>query len=84
MRKSELLAALKSEIQRYNLSTFIDAPPSIAQGGRGVVVTGCPMCRKQFGTIAQFVDHLTNDILPPLLDRLQRVQSPENKNPAPD
>jgi hypothetical protein len=59
MRKSDLLAALKSEIQRHNLSTFIDSPPSVAQGGRGVVVTGCAMCRKQFGTIAQFVDHLT-------------------------
>jgi hypothetical protein len=41
MRKSELLAALKKEIQRHNLSTFIDTPPSTAQGGRGVVVTGC-------------------------------------------
>jgi hypothetical protein len=70
MRKSELLAALKKEIQRHNLSTFIDTPPSIAQGGRGVVVTGCPQCRKQFGTVSQFVDHLTDDVLPPLLNRL--------------
>jgi hypothetical protein len=70
MRKSDLLAALKKEIQRHNLSTFIDTPPSIAQGGRGVVVTGCPQCRKQFGTVAQFIDHLTDDVLPPLLDRL--------------
>jgi hypothetical protein len=26
-----------------------------------VVVTGCPTCRKQFGTIAQFVQHVTDD-----------------------
>lgn len=72
MKKFELLAALKKEIQRHNLSTFIDTPPSIAQGGRGVVVTGCPLCRKQFGTVSQFVDHLTEDVLPPLLDRLSK------------
>jgi hypothetical protein len=53
LKKSELLAELKKEIQRHNLSTFIDSPPSVAQGGRGIVVTGCPLCRKQFGTVAQ-------------------------------
>jgi hypothetical protein len=25
---------------------FVDEPPSIAQGGRGVVVPGCPTCEK--------------------------------------
>jgi hypothetical protein len=74
MRKSELLAALKKEIQRHNLSTFIDTPPSIAQSGRGVVVTGCPLCRKQFGTVAQFVDHLTEDVFPALLDKLSKAK----------
>jgi hypothetical protein len=74
MRKSELLAALKKEIQRHNLSTSIDTPPSIAQGGHGVVVTGCPHCRKQFGTVAQFTDHLCNDVLPPLLDKLSTTK----------
>jgi hypothetical protein len=47
---------------------------SVAQGGRGIVVTGCPLCRKQFGTIAQFVNHLTNDVLPALLDKLSKPQ----------
>jgi hypothetical protein len=73
MKKSELLAALECEILRHNLSTFVDSPPSIAQGGRGVVVTGCPMCRRQFGTVAQFVQHLTDDVLPELLDKLSKA-----------
>jgi len=30
-------------------SPFVDEPPSIAQGGRGVVVPGCPTCKKKFG-----------------------------------
>jgi hypothetical protein len=45
-------------------------PPSVAQGGRGVVVPGCPTCRKRFGTMPQFLDHLTDDVLPALLDKL--------------
>jgi hypothetical protein len=51
-------------------STFVDEPPSIARGGHGVVVTGCPTCRKKFGTMPQFLDHLTDDVLPAVLDRL--------------
>jgi hypothetical protein len=34
------------------------------------VVPGCPACRKRFGTMPQFLDHLTDDVLPVLLDRL--------------
>jgi hypothetical protein len=37
------------------------------KGGRGVVVMGCPKCKKKFGTMPQFLDHLTDDVLPALL-----------------
>jgi hypothetical protein len=70
VRKSELLHALQKEIRRHDLSTFIDDPPSVAQGGKGVTVPGCPCCRKRFGTIAQFLDHLTNDVLPEIINKL--------------
>ena len=70
MLKSELLRELQREIQRHDLSTFIDEPPSMAQGGRGVVVTGCPLCKKRFGTVGQYTDHLTNDVLPAILNKL--------------
>src|SRR5712671_3297806 len=33
-------------------------------GRRGVVVPGCPFCKKQFYTMAQFIEHLTYDVLP--------------------
>jgi hypothetical protein len=36
--------------------------------GQGVVVPGCPTCRKKFGTMPQFLDHLTDDVLPAALD----------------
>jgi hypothetical protein len=55
----DLLAALQLEIQQHTLSTFNDEP-----GQKGVVVTGCPKCRKKFQTIRQFVEHITSDVLP--------------------
>jgi hypothetical protein len=70
MQKSALLAAIQQEIHRHDFSHFLDEPPSIAQGGKGVVVPGCPTCRKRFNTMSQFLDHLANDVLPPLLDML--------------
>jgi len=70
MLKSKLHRALRTELHRHDFSTFVDEPPSIARGGNGVVVTGCPRCRKKFGTMPQFLDHLTDDVLPAVLDRL--------------
>lgn len=67
MLKSELLRALQAEIRRHDFSTFVD---TIAQGGNGVVTPGCPACRKRLFTMANFMDHLAKDVLPPLLDRL--------------
>jgi hypothetical protein len=72
MLKSGLLAALRTELHRQDFSHFVDEPPSVAQGGQGVVVTGCPTCRKKFGTMPQFLDHLTDDVLPAVLDRLSQ------------
>jgi hypothetical protein len=63
MKKSELLRALQFEIQKHNLSTFMDENDRI-------VITGCTFCRKHFGTVEQFKRHITDDVLPPLLDRL--------------
>jgi hypothetical protein len=35
------------------------------------VVTGCPTCRKKFGTMPRFLDHLTDDVLPAALGQLR-------------
>ena len=63
MRKSELLRALQTEIQKHNLSTFMHEQHK-------VVITGCTFCRKHFGTVEQFKRHITDDVLPTLLDKL--------------
>ena len=69
MKKSELLRAMQNEIQRHNSSTFMSEEHKIVQ-------TGCSACQKHFGTVEQFKRHVTEDVLPPLLNRL----SSEGKN----
>jgi hypothetical protein len=66
VKKSQLLKAIQNEIQRHNLDTFMSADK--------IVQTGCSTCQKHFGTIEQFKRHLTEDVLPPLLDRLSKVE----------
>jgi hypothetical protein len=70
MQKSELLHALQSEIRRHTFDTFVDHPQSIAQGGNGVVTPGCPACRKWLFTMQNFMDHLAEDVLPGLIEKL--------------
>jgi hypothetical protein len=39
------------------------------------VVPGCPACRKTLYTTSNFIDHINNDVLPPLLDRLSKAEN---------
>lgn len=71
MLKSHLLFLLQKEIRRHDFSYFIDQSSSVAQGGRGVCVPGCPACKKQISTTPQFLDHLANDVLPKVIDGLK-------------
>jgi hypothetical protein len=66
VQKSALLAAIQKEIQRHDLSYFVSDPPSVAQGG-------CPACKKRLNTVSQFLDHLTKDAMPALIERLSAV-----------
>ena len=70
MQRSILLAAIQKEIHRYDFSYFVDEPPSVAEGGKGIVVSGCPTCKKRINTMTQFLDHLASDVMPALIDRL--------------
>lgn len=57
----------QSRLLKHSLGNFVDDPPSVAQGGRGVVVSGCPACRRPFGTVNQLMHHLADDVLPVIL-----------------
>jgi len=67
MQKSVLLAAIQQEIRRHDFSHFVDEPPSIAKGGKGVVVGGCPACKKRINSTAQFAAKrlLAEDVICP-------------------
>jgi hypothetical protein len=65
MKKSELLRALQTEIQKHHLSTFTGAQDK-------VVITGCSF---YFGTVEQFKRHITDYVLPPVIDRLSSNKS---------
>lgn len=54
MKKSELLRVLQQEILRHDFGYFVDQPPSIAQGGKGFIVPGCPARMKRINTVNQF------------------------------
>jgi hypothetical protein len=74
VQKSVLLKALQQEILRHDFSYFVDEPPSIAQGGKGVVVPGCPACMKRINTMNQFLHHLTEDAMPALIEKLSEAK----------
>jgi hypothetical protein len=44
-------------------------PPSVAQGGKGVVGPGGETCRKQANTIRQYMQRLADDALAMILRR---------------
>jgi hypothetical protein len=75
VQKSVLLRALQQEIRRDSFDTFVDEPPSVAQGGKGVVVAGCPSCKKRFETTNQFVMHMPDDVLPAIVNKLSAEKS---------
>jgi hypothetical protein len=58
------LEEAQAELQRHNFDTFVDHPPSVAQGGKGHVVPGCPACSLRLQTLNQFMRHLAEDVLP--------------------
>src|SRR5260370_39241917 len=65
---SSILRAAQRELKRHSMRHFVDNSPSIAQGGSGVVVSGCEACGKVIYTRNGFVEHLANDVLPRILE----------------
>ena len=68
-----LVAAIQREILRHEFSTFVDEPPVSSQGGKGVVVPGCSVCRRRANTITEFLAHIAQEAIPPLIDRLSQI-----------
>ncbi len=69
MDKAKIIADAKAAFSQHEWSTFVDDPPSVAQGGKGVVVSGCPKCRKRLNTTNQYMRHLFDDVLTQVLEK---------------
>ena len=65
--KIGIFQSAKTELMRHVWDTFVDNPPSIAAGGNGVVIPGCPACHKRINTNSQYLRHLSDDVLPIIL-----------------
>ena len=69
MQKSALLAAIQREIYRHDFGTYVVDPPTIAQGGRGIVVADSSL-QEAPSVYERVSPDLTEDAMPALLDRL--------------
>jgi hypothetical protein len=63
MLSETVIAIIQVEMERHRFDTYVEDPPSLALGGRGVVVPGCSICKVRLSTVGQFVDHLTKSVV---------------------
>jgi hypothetical protein len=57
------------ELESHSWGNFTEGDErTIAQGGRGVIVVGCVKCKLRLNTIPQFMKHLSEDVLPGLIE----------------
>jgi hypothetical protein len=59
----KIIKAVAKELQSHKWDTYVEGGIPIAQGGKGVVVPGCPRCEKRIHTMGGFMDYLTEDVL---------------------
>jgi hypothetical protein len=71
------LEQAQHEIMRHDFDTFATETPTMAAGGKGVVVPGCPACKKRFESMHQFKDHIAKDVLPAIFS-YQREPGDDN------
>ena len=70
MKCSEFVFLLQQELRRHDFSTFVDEPPPMAHGGKGIVVPGCVCCRLRLNTTRAFLDHLWFEVLPRAVEKI--------------
>ncbi len=72
---SSICFAVSRRLASASRESNADEPPGVAQGGKGVVVPGCPACKKRINTMSQFLNHLADDAMPALLNRLSAAEA---------
>jgi hypothetical protein len=67
--RRDLLAIVQAELRKHDFDCFLDTSQPLPPNRKGVVVPGCPYCKKTFYTMAQFIEHLSFDVLPLIFER---------------
>jgi hypothetical protein len=75
----EALQAAQEELMKHHWDTFCTQPLSIAEGGKGVIVSGCVAGRKLLCANNQYLSHLALDVLPQSLTALSPGASYEQR-----
>jgi hypothetical protein len=78
--RARIREIVKAEFSRHTWNTFVDEPPSLAQGGRGVVVPGCSMCRVRCQTVSQFTEHLSEAVWAAVESQLEIENTTDQEN----
>jgi hypothetical protein len=69
MDTKEILKHCQQALESHSWGNFTEGDErTIGQGGKGVVVVGCMKCKVRLNTIPQFMQHLSEDVLPDLVD----------------
>ena len=83
MADDSIIQAAQAELWKHGWDTFVDEPPSISRGGKGVVTPGCPRCRKKLYTTNQLIEHIAIDALPGILARAVTIPLRQLKDFSP-
>ena len=76
--KIRIVESAKAEFVRHKWDMFEDEPPSAGAGGSGVVMHGCPACRKRINTLDEFFRHQSDDVLPVILRKAFEIAGVPN------
>ena len=60
---AKIAESVRDEFHKHRFDTFVDEPPCVAQGGKGVVVPGCAVCKIQIQTVERFLSHVCEKVL---------------------
>jgi len=61
--EGQILRSHESGICKAQVGYFCGRTTKHAQGGSGVVVPGCSICKTRLQTVNQFIDHLCANVL---------------------
>lgn len=74
--RATALALARCELQRHTLGTFNENAPGSPLGV--IVVPDCPTCKVRLNTVDQLMRHLSDDVLPGVVDLILGGGTPPN------